>query len=640
MMKVILLLIFCCSTTVSLAQTPNLWLMKGHDTRRTGQSSVAGPKSIDPEKSWRRDIPAANVINVGASVDERGVYFGSWGLQRKPEGSNDPREWNKYDGAIYGYGLDGLPLWGDGKADLDVVHRCYEYEGRERDGNDILFCGLLNEYHVSFFNGTVEGQAAIDPDKNIMYVGRGDGKLYAINRLTGEIEWQYRTFNPELPDDPDGGGEVVTSPLYDANGTIYFATWGEGKYETNAIYAVNPDSTLRWRYPSDSSLRYRFFASPALSADESTVYFSTFIASDSSEIPGVLYAFDELADENLPAEERLKWTLELSDNDDPVFTNTIAVGTDGTIYVGGWVLRDNRNVPVVFAVEDNGTSARLKWSSPYRELDDGAFFVFGIALREEEGTTKRLYVTTSSGGTPLTNWKQEGGLYAVDPGTGAVLGSYDPSDDVPTAIGGINSPAIDSDGVIYFGVRGHYRGPFAPNRAPGYYMGVSYDETTNQFFLLWNFQTDDNYIEWTNPSIGPDGGIYVGSCANGPVDSVYTAVHIEGEVPEETTPTFYGLKGATTSVEDMSRSDEFVLEEPRPNPFSGKTVIRYHLARSAKVSLTVRDALGSEVAVLLNEREEAGEHAVVLEVGNLSPGIYFCHFFVEGKEEVKKMVIW
>jgi hypothetical protein len=39
-----------CSAMTSFAQ--DLWLMKGHDTRRTGQSKSNGPKALDLSKSW------------------------------------------------------------------------------------------------------------------------------------------------------------------------------------------------------------------------------------------------------------------------------------------------------------------------------------------------------------------------------------------------------------------------------------------------------------------------------------------------------------------------------------------------------------------------------------------------------------
>ena len=620
------------------AQTADPWLMKGHDTRRTGQSQAYGPKTIDPVQTWSRDVPAANVINIGASVDERGVDFGTWALQHNPEGSNDPRTWDKYDGAVYGYQLNGTPLWGDGRADLDIVNRCYEYEGRERDGNDILFCGLLN-YKVTFYNGTVEGQAAIDQERNRMYVGRGDGKLYAIDQGSGEIVWRYATFNPQLEDDPDGGGEIVTSPLYDANGSIYFATWGEGKYETNAIYALNPNGSLRWRYPSNSSLAHRFFASPALSPDGGTIYFSTFIAGENAEMPGVLYAFNELAGNDLPAEDRLKWKLDLSWDGNPIFTNTMAVGSDGTIYVGGWTLREGANIPVVFAVEDNGSSARLKWSQSYTELNDGAQFVLGLALREVGGNTQWLYATTANSGAPLTNWRTEGKLYAINHTTGAVLGSYDPSDDIPGAVGGVNSPAIGGDGIVYIGVRGHFRGPFAPQRAPGYYMGLQYLDAVGRFVLLWGYKTDDNYVEWTHPAIGPDGGIYVGSASHGPIDSVYTALHAPGEVPEGTTPKFYALKGLTLSVGEENAKGKTLNLEAQPNPFSESTIIRYTLPAKGVVRLVLTDAMGREARVIVDSEEERGEHIVLLEKKNLPEGVYFCHLTVGSEGIAPKKII-
>lgn len=633
--------------TISILCTPcifcqqgDLWLMKGHDTRRTGQSGNLGPVSVDQGSSWEAGVPAAHVLNVGASIDRNGIYFGSWGLQRKPAGSNDPREWNKYDGAVYGIDRDGRWLWEDGRAELDLVPRCYEFEGRDRDGNDVLWCGLLNTYNVSFYNGTVEGQAAIDTARNRMYVGRGDGRLYALDPRTGEIVWRYVTFNPLVPSDPDGGGEIVTSPLYDADGSVYFATWGEGPDETNAIYALDPDGTLRWRYPSGSSFTHRFFASPALSPDGSTVYFSTFTDRDSITRPGGLYAFHRLSETGLPDASRLKWRLELSVDGLPVITNTMAVGTDGTIYVAGSVLRDDVNIPVVVAVMDNGTSGSLRWDTPYVEFRDNAQFVLGIALREVEGVTEQLYVTTSNSGSPLFNWKTEGRIYAVAPGSGEVLASYDPSDDLPTAIGGMNSPAIDAAGRIYVGVRGHYRGPFAPERAPGYYFGLRYNGAERRFERLWSVRTDENYVEWTHPAIGPDGGIYAGSAAHGPLDSIYTEVHAPDAVPEGTSPKFYGIRGATSSVTDAATPAGITLAAPEPNPTSDRAVVRFTLPLPADVRLVIVDALGREVAVLAEGPMAAGEHAAVFDADELPAGAYFVRLGANGGEVGQKVVVW
>lgn len=627
------------------AQPPDLWLMKAHDVRRTGQSRAVGPAAVDPDASWSVPLPGANVINVGASVDESGLFVGSWGIGRNPQGSQDPRTWDKVDGAVYGFALDGAPLWDDGRAELDLVPRCYEYAERPKDGNDIFWCGLLNPWHVSFYNGTVEGQAAIDTAREVMYVGRGDGKLYAIDRQSGAIRWRYVTFNPERPDDPDGGGEIVTSPLYDADGNIYVASWGEGAYETNAVYAIDPDGALRWRYPSATSLPHRFFASPALSPDGGTAYFATFVSSDSNiNVPGVLYAFDNLSDTDLSGEQRLRWTLPLSLDGDAIILNTMAVGSDGTIYLGGSVLRDDANVPVVLAVRDEGTRGVLRWGTPYRVIEDGAQFVLGIALREAEGVTERLYVTTSNSGSPLGNWKTEGEIHAIDPATGDLLASYDPSDDDPAMIGGLNSPAIDAEGKIFVGVRGHYRGPFAPEAAPGHYIALTYDEAARDFTLLWSYRTDEHYVEWTHPAIGPDGGIYAGSAANAGADSIQFAAFAPGVTPEGTTPRMYGLKGPTSDVDEVAMSDGALLSEPWPNPFTSSVSMTLRLAERRHVRIEVVDVLGRRVATLVDRRLENGAHRIVWDGRggdgrNVPAGIYWASI-TGGDIAVSHIPLW
>ena len=77
----------------------DLWLTRAHDARRTGQSLNDGPMSIDPAQSWMAETPGAHTLNIGASVTERGVFFGSWGLLRRIPGNPDPRLWDGADDA-------------------------------------------------------------------------------------------------------------------------------------------------------------------------------------------------------------------------------------------------------------------------------------------------------------------------------------------------------------------------------------------------------------------------------------------------------------------------------------------------------------------------------------------------------------
>ncbi len=595
----------------------DVWLMKGHDARRTGQSGSYGPLSVDNQATWVGQEPGAFVINIGASVTRDAVYYGSWGLLRK-RSNESVLNWDKSDGQVFARRLlTGIRKWG-GPAELDIVNRCYDLPSRERDGNDIIWCGFGNEYHVTFYNGTVEGQAAIDTTLERAFFGRGDGRLFSINTDDGTIDWRYQTFNPQFVDDPDGGGEIVSSPLLVGN-QLYFGTWGEGSYETNAMYSVDLSGNLMWRFPSDSSLAHRLFASAAASPDESTIYISTFTA-DQDSLPGYLYAFNAEPRSGGSDAERLKWKLQLGTPSALVQTTTLAVGSDGTVYVGGLRNANGGIVPTVAAVRDDGSQGSFVWDSDYVDLVDGSHLVLGIALREVGGESVRGYITTANIGGPLWNGKEEGELYALDLQTGAVLGNYDPSDDVPAAVGGVTSPAIGADGVVYFGVRGRY----GNNAVNGHYFGVTFDEGAGAFTRLWNYEVD-GHIEWNHPALGPRGALYGGSSPGGSGSPIASQTHEEGTIPDGSTPNFYRIGGPTSvSVEKTLAPAELNLNV-FPNPAAAAPTLIVDGAVAGSLVIEVIDVLGRSV-FRTTSRSERKRTVVDLGAGHrkrkLPPGFY------------------
>jgi len=97
-----------------------------------------------------------------------------------------------------------------------------------------------------------------------------------------------------------------------------------------------------------------------------------------------------------------------------------------------------------------------------------------------------------------------------------------------------------------------------------------------------------------------------------------------------------------TGVKDLSQVvNNFDLAQNYPNPFNPSTRIRYSIGTSSFVSIKIYDILGREVAVLLNEQKNAGEHEITFNSAkyNLASGVYFYKLSAGGFTSVKKMLL-
>jgi|GEM_PF-1826201 len=83
----------------------------------------------------------------------------------------------------------------------------------------------------------------------------------------------------------------------------------------------------------------------------------------------------------------------------------------------------------------------------------------------------------------------------------------------------------------------------------------------------------------------------------------------------------------------------FALHQNYPNPFNPSTTINYQLPVTNHVTLKVYDAMGREVATLVNEVKEAGSYEVKFDAAKLSSGIYFARLSSDGKSQVKKLML-
>jgi len=83
----------------------------------------------------------------------------------------------------------------------------------------------------------------------------------------------------------------------------------------------------------------------------------------------------------------------------------------------------------------------------------------------------------------------------------------------------------------------------------------------------------------------------------------------------------------------------YSLEGAYPNPFNPTTMIRYAIPEAAKVTLTVYDIQGRQVAELVNGFRQAGSHNVTFDASHLASGVYLYRLSSSNFTAVGKMML-
>lgn len=100
------------------------------------------------------------------------------------------------------------------------------------------------------------------------------------------------------------------------------------------------------------------------------------------------------------------------------------------------------------------------------------------------------------------------------------------------------------------------------------------------------------------------------------------------------------LGAEVTGVADLpSAGRGFALHQNYPNPFNPSTTINYQLPTINHVTLKVFDVLGREVATLVDDVKNAGQHSVKFHAGNLSSGVYYYRLTSGNFAAAKKLLL-
>ncbi len=307
------------------------------------------------------------------------------------------------------------------------------------------------------YHGGIESSAVID-NEGIIYFGSGSS-LYAVYP-NSTLKWRF----------PAGGGLWQGTPAIAEDGTIYFPTWSGYGY----FYALNPNGTVKWKFTGIGSS----ISSPTIGVD-GTIY----IGSDNHNIFAL----------NPDGTEKWRYTTGFLVGASP------AIGEDGTIYVGS---QDG----YLYALYPNGT-LRWRYNTGERIRGDASIGVDGTiyvpsfnsyfyALNPNNGTLKWKGYTGDSIAAKGVTLAGDGTIYV---GT-ELLRAYYPngtlkwSYDFHAGMWG-TVPAISGDGTIFI--------------SGGRYLTAVNPNATEK----WRCPINGEY-DYSSPCIGADGTVYVGTTWN------------------------------------------------------------------------------------------------------------------------------
>jgi hypothetical protein len=100
-----------------------------------------------------------------------------------------------------------------------------------------------------------------------------------------------------------------------------------------------------------------------------------------------------------------------------------------------------------------------------------------------------------------------------------------------------------------------------------------------------------------------------------------------------------GWPATSVDSQDGSMPEVFSLAQNYPNPFNPSTAISYQLSAVSQVTLKVFDALGREVATLVEAQQSAGRYKVTFDASNLTSGTYFYRLQAGNSVDTKKLLL-
>ena len=287
----------------------------------------------------------------------------------------------------------------------------------------------------------------------------------------------------------------------------------------------------------------------------------------------------------------------------------------------GWIVGTNGTILKTI----NGGSNWIPQNSPFSEVISDVDFVdslYGWAATFESGATETTIIKTTDGGDfwelvtiPMLIPLPVFSVDFIDRNTGWVVGYLE---------------------IIYKSIDGGnnwFEQQLGLSSTPEGFLSVSFADENNGWTVgydgvightsdggnIWEAQNSGTTnIIWDVYFVNPTTGWIVGD--NGLISKYSTPVSVDDR-----------KSGSTLN--------KFSLDQNYPNPFNPATTIEYSIPDNGLVKLVVTNAIGEEVATLVNEFKDAGNYKSLFNAFELSSGIYFYSLQTGDFFETRKMLL-
>ncbi len=99
------------------------------------------------------------------------------------------------------------------------------------------------------------------------------------------------------------------------------------------------------------------------------------------------------------------------------------------------------------------------------------------------------------------------------------------------------------------------------------------------------------------------------------------------------------FKISLTGIAKNQIPDRFFLSQNYPNPFNPSTHISFTVPRTSQIKIDLFNAKGQKVKSIFEGEKQAGQYTLIIDMGHLPSGIYFCTMSAKNFRSVRKMIL-